>query len=83
MIDLGEYTDESFITISTENLPFGKNSIEISLLSEFTEKDPNFVSRAQVEIKRITFNGTIDGGARECIEVPDGWYAPALSCSPK
>tara|TARA_B110000285_G_C14811827_1_gene462329 strand:- start:328 stop:540 length:213 start_codon:yes stop_codon:yes gene_type:complete len=63
-------------------LPFGNNSIEISVLSEFTEKNPDFVSSAQVEIKRISFNGTIDGAARECIPVADGWYAPALSSAP-
>ena len=78
-IEKGEDTDESFIWISTETLPFGKNSVEISLLSEVTERDPEFVSRAQVEIKRISFNGTMSGGARECIPVPTGFYAPALS----
>lgn len=82
IIELGDATDGSFISIFTDALPFGNNSIEISVLSEFTEKNPDFVSSAQVEIKRISFNGTIDGAARECIPVADGWYAPALSSAP-
>jgi hypothetical protein len=51
-------------------------------LSEFDKYDPNFVSKAQVEIKRIAFSGTVNGGASKCIDVPGGWFAPALSVYP-
>jgi hypothetical protein len=78
-MDIGETADETFEHIFSGNIPYGMNSIEISVLSEFDERDPDFVSTAQVEIKRISFNGTRDGGARECNKVPDGWYAPELS----
>ena len=80
--EIGEDADETFITMSTGVIPYGENSIEISVLSEFEVWDPDFVSTAQVEIKRISFNGTLNGGARECIPVPDGWYAPELSIHP-
>lgn len=44
--------------------------------------DPFFKSVAKVEIKRITFIGMQNGGAVECLQVPDGWYAPAHSSTP-
>jgi len=60
-------------------MPYGNNSIEISAISNFEQYDPNFVSKAHLEIKRITFLGTKVGGASDCIPVPDGWYAEARS----
>ena len=63
-------------------MPFGNNSIEISVLSEFETYDPDFVSKAHVEIKRISFTGTSKGGAAECLPVPEGYFAPASSVKP-
>jgi len=48
-------------------------------LSNKQNRDPNYISKAYVEIKRVTFFGTSTGGASECYPVLDGWYAPALS----
>ena len=49
------------------------------MLSEVENWEDDFKSRAQVEIKRIQFLGTTNGGASACIPIPDGYYAPAGS----
>ena len=74
--------NNGFIYFSTEQLPTGNNSIEISVLSYFDVPEPNFKSKAFVEIKRITFLDTTTGGAGTCVAVPDGAYAPANSHYP-
>lgn len=63
-------------------MPFGNNSVEISIISDIETHKSNFVSKARVQIKRISFLGTTRGGAAECVPVPDGWYAPARSVDP-
>ena len=74
--------DNEFITISTKQLPIGTNSIEISVINELDKPDPNFISRAVVEIKAISFEGAIHGGAKMCLPVTEGWYAPEKSEAP-
>ena len=74
--------DQAFVSLRTTTVPYGNNTIEISVISEFETFDPEFVSKAQVEIKRIAFTGTINGGASRCIDVPEGSYAPAKSVYP-
>jgi hypothetical protein len=39
-------SDEAFLTLRTKTVPYGNNSIEISVLSEFETFDPNFKSKA-------------------------------------
>lgn len=68
-----------FDNFESSIIPFGSNSFEISVLSNKQIRDPDFVSKAHVEIQRITFYGTSTGGASECYPVEDGWYAPELS----
>ena len=40
------------------------------------------MSRAVVEIKSISFEGAIHGGAKTCLPVTEGWYAPEKSEAP-
>ena len=68
---------DGFVYFESGLIPYGNNSIEISVISNIEEYRPDFVSKANVEIKRITFLGTTVGGASDCIPVPLGWYAPA------
>merc|ERR1719272_422302 len=60
-------------------MPYGMNSMEISVLSEVENWSDSFKSRANVEIKRIHFLGTTNGGASDCIPIPAGYYAPERS----
>jgi hypothetical protein len=46
LVEIGEDADETFVSIFTETIPYGENSIEISVLSEFEKRDPDFVSTA-------------------------------------
>lgn len=73
---------DGFTYFESGLIPYGNNSIEISVLSEFSDFQPEFTSQAHVEIKRISFLGTTNGGASDCIAVPEGWFAPALSTLP-
>jgi hypothetical protein len=73
---------EDFVFFETGLIPYGNNSVEISVLSNKEKYDPNFKSLARVLIKRITFHGTTIGGASDCIKVLDGWFAPEKSVMP-
>lgn len=43
----GKYSDDAaFISLRTSTVPYGNNTIEISVLSEFDTYDPDFVSKA-------------------------------------
>lgn len=77
-----EELESDFTYLETYNMHSGDNSIEISVLSNVERFDPKFISKANVEIKRITFLGTTNGGAGDCIPVPAGWFAPKLSTMP-
>ena len=74
---------DGFVYFESGLIPYGNNSVEISVLSNFDEYQKDFKSKANVEIKRITFLGTTVGGASDCIPVPDGWYAASMSHFPK
>ena len=41
------------------------------------------MSKATAVIRRLSFTGTVLGGAYECIPAPNGKYAPALSSEPQ
>jgi hypothetical protein len=38
--------DQAFVSLRTTTVPYGLNTIEISVISEFEKFDPEFVSRA-------------------------------------
>ena len=63
---------EDFKTWESEYIPAGAHSLDIALLSDFQSHDPSFSSAARVLIKRVTFIGTILGGAFECLSCPEG-----------
>ena len=65
--------DRDFVNFISDNIPFGYNSIEISAISnlegnldQYEGVPQDFVSKAHVEIKRMTFYGAETGGASEC-----------------
>jgi hypothetical protein len=80
--DSASYTlDQSFDVYSAQ-VSYGLNSFEISLISRVPKDLQFFKSKARAEIKKIVFEGSGHGGAAECLEVPNGWYAPDLSSEP-
>lgn len=94
LIDVNEDTqyeddidDDGFVTFESPLIERGVSQLEISLLSEFETHDPNYVSKARVEISKIAFIGNAYGGAVDCIGVEDGFYAEqestaASQCEP-
>lgn len=77
-----ESEEEGFVYFESSLIPFGNNSIEISVISDFEQFEPLFVSQAVVFIKRIMFLGTTVGGGGDCVKVSEGWFAPKLSVTP-
>lgn len=67
--------EDGFVTFESPLLDQGISQLEISVLSEFETIDPNYISKARVEISKIAFIGNADGGAVDCIGVEDGFYA--------
>lgn len=53
-------------------LASGSHSLDIAILSNFEAADPGYVSKAQVQIKRFSFERTAAGGATECLKCPEG-----------
>lgn len=74
--------DNTFEYFQSDLLPSGANTYEISVISNPDKRDPTFVSKATAVIRRLSFTGTVLGGAYECIPAPNGKYAPALSSEP-
>jgi hypothetical protein len=74
MINLGpsneDDDEEGFVYFNSSFIPFGNNSIEISVISEHNQYEPLFNSKAHVLIKRISFLGTTSGGGYDCVAVP-------------
>ena len=76
---MGQDIKDGYQNFISTLIPFGVNSMEVSVLSEIESPVANFVSKAHVEIRRIHFLGTEHGGATDCYAAPLGWYAPEKS----
>ena len=69
-----EFHDDSedFKDFESQTIDAGTHSLDIAVLSDFQTYDADFESRANVLIKNITIENTIQGGAAECLPCPPG-----------
>ena len=50
--------EDGFVYFDSGHIPYGNNSIEISVINTMSENYPNYESTAIVQIKKLTFFGT-------------------------